>query len=241
VCPRYLARERLVEVAPVVQAGERVHVGELPRLAEPPCVLDRGACPAGQLLELGEHLVVEVDARARVDGEEAELLAVRLERHGEPRAETALALVDVGDPHRPRPRAVRRHRQLRVLGVEAFDAEPGHDRLAARATHRDDRRVDAARGRRGLERPGQYLVEVDRAGEVAERPAAHPLGPRPGERGREIACQALDPLVDVGERRRQLGVDRAFAAAQPQPGEQDEGDADGAKCKVGDHGRIRFR
>ncbi len=40
--PRHLAAERLLEEALVEQAGERIRLGELPRLAVAPRVLDRG-------------------------------------------------------------------------------------------------------------------------------------------------------------------------------------------------------
>ena len=62
--PRDLARERLVEVAAVVQAGQRVEVGELPRLAEAPRVLDRRPGALGELLELADHLLLEAVARS---------------------------------------------------------------------------------------------------------------------------------------------------------------------------------
>ena len=55
-----LARERLVEEATVVQPRQRVEVGELPRLAEPPCVLDRGAGAQRERLELPHVVVAEV-------------------------------------------------------------------------------------------------------------------------------------------------------------------------------------
>ena len=47
-----LARKGLVEVAAVVQAGQRVEVGELARLAEAARVLDRRPGAKGELLEL---------------------------------------------------------------------------------------------------------------------------------------------------------------------------------------------
>ena len=48
-----LAGERLVEVAAVVQAGERVEIGELAGLAKAPGVVDRRAGAERELLELG--------------------------------------------------------------------------------------------------------------------------------------------------------------------------------------------
>src|SRR5439155_11683696 len=72
-----LARQRLVEVAAVVQPGERVDVGELPRLAEAPRIVDRGPSPLRELLERPESALVErVRSRARVAGQPPELLAL---------------------------------------------------------------------------------------------------------------------------------------------------------------------
>src|SRR5262249_4243301 len=51
VCTRDLTGERLVEVAAIVEAGQRVEVGELPRLAEAPSVLDRRAGSQRELLK----------------------------------------------------------------------------------------------------------------------------------------------------------------------------------------------
>ena len=63
-----LAGQRLVEVAPVVQAGERVEVGELPRLAKAACILDRRAGAQGECLELADVVVrVLVPLSARED------------------------------------------------------------------------------------------------------------------------------------------------------------------------------
>ena len=62
---RDLAGERLVEVAPVVQAGQRVEVGELARLAEAPRVLDRRPGAQRELLELGDLRLAEPLCRAR--------------------------------------------------------------------------------------------------------------------------------------------------------------------------------
>src|SRR5204862_8278230 len=63
-----LARERLVEEAPVVEAGERVEVRELARLPEPPRIRDRRRRALGEPLQLGDGLVAEAPARrARVD------------------------------------------------------------------------------------------------------------------------------------------------------------------------------
>src|SRR5439155_25254448 len=72
-----LARQRLVEVTPVVQAGQRVEVGELARLAKTTRVFDGGAGAEGKRLELAHILVgVFVALPAREDREVAERRAV---------------------------------------------------------------------------------------------------------------------------------------------------------------------
>ena len=72
-----------MEVTAIVQARERVEVGELPGLAEASRVLDRRPSPERQLLELAHLLVTEGRcARAREDGQEADRLAVARYRHG---------------------------------------------------------------------------------------------------------------------------------------------------------------
>ena len=85
---RDLAGQRLVEVAPVVQAGERVEIGELARLAKAACVVDRRPGAERELLELRPRRRAEgVAARLRVRREVAELLALARERDGEPGAD----------------------------------------------------------------------------------------------------------------------------------------------------------
>ena len=81
---RTLACERLVEEAAVVQTGQRVEVCQLPRLAEPACVLDRRAGAHRECLELPHVVVGElVPLRAREDGEVPERLSVAGQRHRE--------------------------------------------------------------------------------------------------------------------------------------------------------------
>src|SRR5439155_8879335 len=79
------AGERLVEVAPVVQAGQRVQIGELTRLVEALRVFDRRGGALGELFELAHVVLAEATARgAGVDGEVADPAPAPLERHGEP-------------------------------------------------------------------------------------------------------------------------------------------------------------
>ena len=79
-----LAAERLVEVAAVVEAGEGVEVGELPRFAEAARVLDRRRDALGELFEPAHVVVAEPDARvAREDAEPADPPVAAEERHTE--------------------------------------------------------------------------------------------------------------------------------------------------------------
>ena len=87
-----LAGQRLVEVAPVVEAGQRIEVGELARLAEAARVLDRRAGAQRERLELAHVVVgVLVALPAREDGEVAERRAVARKRDGEAGVDDALA------------------------------------------------------------------------------------------------------------------------------------------------------
>ena len=101
-----LACERLVEVAPVVETGQRVEVGELPRLPEPARVLDRRRDALGDLLEGAQVVVAELDARlAREDAQPADPAAARDEGDAERlvhRAARALVRVEVRELDRAR-------------------------------------------------------------------------------------------------------------------------------------------
>src|SRR5438132_11349689 len=68
-----LARERLVEEAPVMKAGEGVEVGELAGFAETMCVLDRATRAHGPRLEQ-PHVAIRtlVAPRAHEDGQTPE-------------------------------------------------------------------------------------------------------------------------------------------------------------------------
>ena len=104
VCARTLARQRLVEEAPVVQPRQRVEIGELPRLAEALGVLDRRRGPLGQLLEAAHVVLREVAVAVPcVDREVADPAAVVLERHGETSGDQArlvlVFLAKIGRAH----------------------------------------------------------------------------------------------------------------------------------------------
>ena len=80
-----LARERLVEVAAVVQPGQRVEVGELARLAEAARVLDRRA-GALRRAPRARVIVALVEACRCVRGEDARKPSgsdLAAERHGQ--------------------------------------------------------------------------------------------------------------------------------------------------------------
>src|SRR5919201_5549462 len=84
LCARDLARQRLVKEAAIVQAGQRVEVRQLPRLAEPARVLDRGAGTSRERLELADLVLAEsVLGVAREDGQVADRLAFAGQRNRE--------------------------------------------------------------------------------------------------------------------------------------------------------------
>jgi hypothetical protein len=204
VCARTLARQRLVEVPPVVEPGQRVEIGELPCLAEALCVLDRRRRPLGQLLEAAHVVLREMPVAVPcVDREVADPAAVVLEWHGETSGDQArrvlvLLAIAVGDLDRPCARPVwgARDRLCPVRG----QAVCGDGRDALLVLQADQGRIDPFHPGTRLERPRQHLVHVDRAGDLAQEPAstAFLLGPldRPGELGRELVHALLEGLDD---------------------------------------------
>ena len=80
----HLPAQGLVEVAAVVEPGQRVHVGELAGLAEARALSIAGPARLGELLELAQRRLAERIAAATCVGDQvAEILAVRAERHRE--------------------------------------------------------------------------------------------------------------------------------------------------------------
>ena len=76
---RAFADEGLVEVAAVVEGGQRVEIGELAGVPEAARVLDRRPCTRGELLESGQLLVGRFALLAAPeDGESADRLAFRV-------------------------------------------------------------------------------------------------------------------------------------------------------------------
>src|SRR5215211_4166070 len=80
---RDLSLERLVEVAAVVQAGQRVEIRKPSCLAKAESVLDRGRGAARDLRQRGREIVDGRVARGRVDRQPADALAAVGERHRE--------------------------------------------------------------------------------------------------------------------------------------------------------------
>ena len=97
---RGLAREGLVEVAAVVQPGERVEIGLVARLAEAPRILDRGARAQRQLgrRPAARTLAERHPSHVGVDGEVAERLALVGERHRERRLGCGRQASSLGGP-----------------------------------------------------------------------------------------------------------------------------------------------
>ena len=166
-----LARERLMEEAPIVEPGQRVEVGELPRLAEAARVVDRRAGALGELLELRNADVVDVELASRED-------------HGYPRPRRpASGRRDPSGSDRRGARLPRGCSGTTSRSPARGDRRAARDRLPVslllrqpeRRDHRGRSRSRATRARRGsrsrrcgVERPAQHLVEVDRAAEIAQ-------------------------------------------------------------------------
>ena len=107
-----LAGEGLVEVAPVVQARQRVEVGELARFPEAAGVLDRRAGPRGELLELADLLLAEfLLRRAGEDRHQSERRRLARERHRDPGSDRVAVR---GESARRRSRTTSRSREPRV-------------------------------------------------------------------------------------------------------------------------------
>ena len=104
VRPRALARQRLVEVPPVVEPGERVEIGELSCLAEAARVLDCRSGAERQILEQA-HIRRQLRMKAlgviyeisRMDFEELRQHHARGVRHVWPRAALDLRQVRLAD------------------------------------------------------------------------------------------------------------------------------------------------
>ncbi len=200
-----LASERLVEVAPVVKARERIEVGELPRLAEAARVLDRRPGPRRELLELLHLLLAEgLDGRAREDRQQPERRGLTRERHRDPGSDR---VVLGGSLHgavvvRHRDRAglapVRRSRHRLALRLLGREAESSDDRLAAGLRRqRDQCGVDVVDRTGSFQHAGEDLVEVDRSGQLAEHPGSPTLELGLLESARELANHVVHAGLEL--------------------------------------------
>jgi hypothetical protein len=235
---RALALERLVEVAPVVEARQRVEVGLVTRLAEPAGVLDRGRRAPPELLQLAHLAVREAAARvAREDGERADRARVEREWDGEPGMDHAAVRVELGLVVSVGDRDGAREAPVRWAGDETVAL-----RLVRRQPQRDDERVavepvrepdDGGVSRRHarsrLEGALEHVVEVERARELAEDARAPPVGLRALERRAELPHHLLHACVEVADGRRDALVRTAVGTtARPDDEERDEEHEDGA-------------
>ena len=234
VRPRHLAAERVVEEAPVVQARQRVEVGELPRLAEPPRVVDRRPGPLCELLERPSVAVVErVRGRPAEHGHEPDGPRLRGDRDREPLADQ-VAVVDlgahrilVGDLHRPSLPSVGRPRHGLELGFLGRKPDGRHDRLlAGRPRQQDEGRVDAADRARRLQHARQHLVEVDRPAELAEDPAAALVVGRPVGRRAQLLQHAVHPARQLVHHLLEAPLGRPPLAQQHDEEDERERDED---------------
>ena len=151
LCAGDLPRQRFMEVAPVVQAGQCIQVGKPARLAEAKCIRDRRARAPREVFELG---AADFGTRARIRSEEAQQHRLVVERQGERGAHLSFFgafRVAVRDGHRLSTRPGRCGERLSA-GLLERHAERGDDRLRLVSRFdRDDGRVDPVDIRRGIE------------------------------------------------------------------------------------------
>ncbi len=234
---RAFTRERLVEIAAVVQAGERVEVGESLRLAEAARVVDGRRGALGELLEPEEIVVVESSLGVtREHGEVAGPAAFVGERHGEPGAEKRAVVsfcVAVSDLDRAHSCPVGWARDRMPLRLFLAEPERRDDRRAVVGLEAHHRCVDSGQGAGSVERPGQHLVEVDRAREVGQHAAAAGLLLGPFDRSGELAGELVHPLFQRFHRLLDLCI-HAAAGAPARGREQDnQEDREGAEAGGG--------
>ena len=221
----HLARQGLVEVAAVVEPGQGVEVGELPRLAEAAGVLDRGAGTPGQLLELPDHAFLEAErGRAAVDRDEPDRSGLAGSGHGQAGMHELLAFqrrrVLVGDRDRARLVPVGRAGDRLTLRLYVGEALRGDDRLVV-GVDRNERRVGARDRTSGLEGARQHLLEVDRAPELVQEAVSPALLLHPLKGAGQVLNHRLHAGVQLGDE----GDDVLLAApAPPSPRDGDEPD-----------------
>ena len=167
------ARERLVEVAAVVQVCQRVEIGELAGLTEAACVVDRRPRAPGELLEKSElpiggfALTASPEHRQGAD----RLILVVAQRNGDAASDQVavlarfLAAPAVGDADRACSLSVGRPPDRLTRGL-LRGHPPGRNEwlLLARAVslrEGDQRRVDVRQALRGFQGPSEHAVEID--------------------------------------------------------------------------------
>jgi hypothetical protein len=206
-----LPGKRLVEVAPVVEARQRVEVRELARLPEAVGILDRGPGPRCELFErLHLFLAEGLIGRACEDRHQPERRRLARERHrdsGSDRIAVGGDLIGaVVVRHRDRASLapVGRAGHRLVLRLVGREAEGGDDRLGSGLrSERDERRVHSVDRAGGIEHAREHLVEVDRAGELSEQSGAlaFELGLLEGARqlADHVVHARLEVVHDLGE------------------------------------------
>src|SRR5438034_9405566 len=119
---RHLSAKRVVEVALVEEAGQRVRLRELPRLAVPTRVLDRGDGALGEVFGLLDVLLgrlgIRLPPEKRERADRAELPAHERDENTAPDEVGArgFTLVPVAVADRDRPRQSTGHSRGRWLG-----------------------------------------------------------------------------------------------------------------------------
>ncbi len=215
-----------MEEPAVVEAGQRVQVGELPRLAEPLRVVDRRRRPQREVLQRAEVLLPErAVGGAREDAQVPHRRRVARERHRQPGVDDGpvrlelLARVAVDEGDRAGVAAVRRAGDRLPLGLLRREAERRDERLPLVVRDADHGRVDPRHRAGGLERAGEHLVEVDRARELAQEAAPAAFLLRPLDRRHEL----LRHLVHAGrEAGHELGDLRVGLLDRPPEHQQRE-------------------
>ena len=124
-------------------------------------------------------------------------------------------LVDEGD--RTRLRAARGPGDRLALRLFGRQPERRDDRCVGAVVQSSERGVNTRHRARSVERPGQHLVEVDRAGELAEHLVPPSLFLGMLERLRQLADHGLHARVHV---RNEVG--QALVALDALPGAADE-------------------
>jgi hypothetical protein len=146
-------------------------------------------------------------------------------------------VVAVRDRERARDAAVRRADD-RAVALGLLGREPVRDDERAAlepVDEADERRVGRGRADGGVERPLQHVVEVDRAGELAEQPVTARVGLGALERAAELADRRLHAHVEVADGGRDPLVGAELGTSgRPSGGDEGHEHADGEDRRAGD-------